>query len=179
MRKSIARTPNYRPGTSRKVASLSTFREQMSDFARSERLVALRKARHLSREKLANEVGVSTKAVYAWENGGGIRWPNAQALGKFYGVDPETLVTRDASDTVVPLPPAEETQLDRIESALAELTAKLDALQADQDDLRTTLARDALGRAAKRVDGADPAPAADRPSEGRPAKGPKANRPTG
>jgi transcriptional regulator with XRE-family HTH domain len=123
MKKSSNRTPNYRPGTSRKVISLSTFRDQMSDYARAERLVALRKARHVSRERVASAIDVSTKAVYAWENGGGIRWLNAQKLGAFYGVDPESLVSRVSGEAEMP-PPANTTaltQLDRVE-------AKLDAI---------------------------------------------------
>lgn len=140
MGKSSVRTQHYRPGTSRKVVSLSTFREQMADFARAERLLELRTTRHLSREKLANEIGVSTKSVYAWENGGGIKWTNAERLGAFYGVDPRGLVTHEADETDAPESPTDiqpTSQLDRIE---AKLDALVNAVGADLSELRGVLA---------------------------------------
>lgn len=97
--KSTYREQNYRPGTSRKWSSVTTFREQMTDYARGERLQQLRAGLEprLSREKVAAEIGVSTKSLYEWENNNGaIKDKNAQALAKFYGVDKNTLVTRDA-----------------------------------------------------------------------------------
>lgn len=100
----------------------------MSDFARAEILVALRKARHLSREKVASEIDVSTKSVYAWENGGGIRWDNAKKLGLLYDVDPETLVTCDGGPAVVALPNPDASPLDADEAALRRIESKLDAL---------------------------------------------------
>jgi transcriptional regulator with XRE-family HTH domain len=100
----------------------------MSDFARAERLVELRTARHISREKLASEIDVSTKSVYSWENGGGIRWHNAQRLAAFYGVDPETLVRREVAalgetnqNGATAPGNGQQTQLDRVESKLDRL----------------------------------------------------------
>lgn len=95
MRKSTARTQNYRAGHSRGPVALATFRDQMADYARAEHLRELRAATHLSREKVAAEIGVTTKTLFSWENGGKIRWPNAKKLGAFYGVDPESLVSRE------------------------------------------------------------------------------------
>lgn len=95
MRKSSARTQHYRPGSSRTVPSLVTLRQQMADHARGELLLKLREAKHLSREDAAHNIGVSTKTLYTWEHGGKIKWPNAQRVGAFYGVDPESLVSRE------------------------------------------------------------------------------------
>ena len=101
MRKSSTATRNYRPGGSRNPVALATFRDQMADYARAEYLRELRDATHLSRERIAGEVGVSTKTVYAWENGGSIRWDNAKKLAGVYSrllsteVDPESIVTRE------------------------------------------------------------------------------------
>ena len=103
MRKSTATTRNYRPGTLARPVSLSSFRDQMADYARAERLRELRDAVHMSREKVAAEIGVTTKTLYAWENGGSIRWENAKKLGEFYGVDPEGLVSREPHELPVHL----------------------------------------------------------------------------
>lgn len=120
MRKSSATLPHYRHGSSQNAGSLATFREQMADYARAERLRELRRAKHLSRERVASEIGVSTKTLYAWENGAKIKWENAQKAGAFYGVDPETLVSRASSSEGVAGEEPEE-QLDRIEAKLDEL----------------------------------------------------------
>jgi DNA-binding XRE family transcriptional regulator len=82
--------------TSQTAQRLTTFRQQMADFARGQLLVDLRERRHLSQEDAAHEIGVSTKSLRAWEHGGKIRWPNAKRVGAFYAVDPESLVSRDA-----------------------------------------------------------------------------------
>lgn len=89
---------DYLPNTSPRAERLVTFRDQMADFARGERLRQLREARHLSQEDAAHELNVSVKTVRSWEKGSGIRWPNAQAAGDFYGVDPETLIRREGRE---------------------------------------------------------------------------------
>lgn len=76
----------------------------MADYVRGERLRELRDAKHESQENVAYAVGVSAKALREWEHGGKIRWENAKKLGAFYGVDPETLVSREAPDEDVPVP---------------------------------------------------------------------------
>lgn len=124
MRKSSPLTQNYRPGSSRKHLTLASFREQMADFARGERLLELRKTTHLSRERAAMEIGVSAKTLFEWEHGGKIRWENAQKAALFYSVDPESLVTRD----IAVLPEAEPSQLDRIEANQEEMLAILRGL---------------------------------------------------
>lgn len=68
----------------------------MADVARGKRLKDLRDAKHLSQETAAHRIGVSVKTIRAWEKGGGIKWPNAMRAGEEYGVDPESLVTREA-----------------------------------------------------------------------------------
>lgn len=98
----------------------------MADYARGELLRRLRDGRHLSQERAALEIGVSTKTLREWEHGGKIHWKNAKRVAAFYGQDPEMLVSRD----LTPLEESEPvpTQLDRIEGILNEL---LDRLVAD------------------------------------------------
>lgn len=82
----------------------------MADYAKGQVLRELRAQSRLSREKVAAEIGVTTKTLYSWENDGGIKIDNATRLAAFYGVeDPASLVTRstDGGD-----------QLDRIERKL-------------------------------------------------------------
>lgn len=112
----------------------------MADFARGERLRDLREKRHLSQEEAAHEIGVSVKTIRAWEKGKGIRWQNALTVSRFYGVDPESLVSRDeGGDSLVGQGSGEaEHQLNRIEAKLDQLLdhfdlAELEAL-ADDDD---------------------------------------------
>lgn len=95
----------------------------MADYARGELLRELREARHESQEYVAHELGVTTKTVRVWEGGGKIRWANAKKVGKYYGRDPEELVSREIPDTpdLMGSPNGNSTQLDRIE-------ARLDAL---------------------------------------------------
>lgn len=125
MRKSSNPTPNYPQSLSRRPVSLATFRDQMADYARAERLRELRAATHESQENVAHEIGVSVKSVRTWESGGKIRWENAKKLATFYGVDPEALVSRDIHDEPVVAPPVGDSQLDRIEG---KVDAILDAL---------------------------------------------------
>jgi transcriptional regulator with XRE-family HTH domain len=127
------RTRHYSPGTSQIADKLATFGEQMADFARGEQLRDLRKALHLSQEDAAHEIGVSTKSLRAWEKGGKIKWENAQAAGAFYGVDPETLVTRGGEEPVVSfeLP---TTHLARIEAKLDRLLAAVEVSPAGGDE---------------------------------------------
>lgn len=123
MRKSSPRTRNFPPAGSRAPVSLATFRDQMADYARAEKLRELRAATHLSQEHVAHEVGVSTKTIRSWESGGKIRWENAKRLGAFYGVDAEELVSRDIAPLVDA--PVQQPQLDRIEQKVNRLLACL------------------------------------------------------
>lgn len=111
MRKSNHRQHKYRAGTSTGQKSPTTFREQMADYAKGEVLRELRKKTGLSREKVAAEVGVTTKTLYSWEMlDGGIKVENARRLADFYGVvDAGTLIasSEEGGD-----------QLDRIEQKL-------------------------------------------------------------
>lgn len=98
MRKSNVIERHYRPGASREPVSLATFRQQMADCARGDRLRELRAEKRLSREKVANALDVTTKTVYAWENNGAIKWENAQKVAAFYGVPPEEVAAREPED---------------------------------------------------------------------------------
>lgn len=118
MRKSSSRTSNYRPGSSRNAASLDTFRQQMADFARGQRLKELREDAHLSQEDAAHKIGVSTKSVRVWEKGGKIKWANAKKAAALYKVDAESLVTREEGVASWGVASDEEPQLDRIEAKL-------------------------------------------------------------
>lgn len=133
MWKSSATYRHYRPGSSQRRGDAATFRRQMADFARAELLRDLRHAAHLSRESLAHEVGVSTKTIYSWENGGGIQWHNALKIAAFFHVDPESLVARDPPPAAA-TPTAGETQLDRIEGKLDQALAALERLDPPGND---------------------------------------------
>ena len=112
-RKCQAMKSHFRAGTSRNANFATTFRAQMADYARGERLTELREKQHLSREDAAHEIGVSSRTLYAWERRNApIKWENAQAAARFYDVEADSLVSREriGSD-----------QLDRIESKLDEL----------------------------------------------------------
>lgn len=110
MRKSNDRSRRYRPGTSTGRGSATTFRQQMADYAKGQVLRELRKQTGMSREKVAAEVGVTTKTLYSWENDGGIMRENAEKLAAFYKVDSaDSLITREAEGG---------DQLDRIEAKL-------------------------------------------------------------
>jgi transcriptional regulator with XRE-family HTH domain len=136
MGKSTTRTRNYRGGASRRPVALATLRDQMADYARAERLRELRAATHLSREKVAAEIGVTTKTLYEWENGGSIRWDNAKKLGAFYKVDPEGLVSREpgaaaSSSTVNGDVPDDLRQ--QVQDLHAKVDRIIDALGLDKD----------------------------------------------
>lgn len=122
------RTSHYLSNTSRNADRLVTFHQQMADFARGQRLRALRDERHLSQEDAAHEIGVTTKALRAWEKGGKIKWENAKSAGAFYGVDPESLVSREVG-SIPGVPGAEKSQLDRIEETLNAVLAELATTQ--------------------------------------------------
>lgn len=101
MRKSSYRSERYRPGTSRHHGSPTTFREQMTDYARGDRLLELRAQRGMSREDVAHELGVTTKSLFTWEKqSGAIKTANAKRIAEFYDVeDWQSLVTRDPEST--------------------------------------------------------------------------------
>lgn len=88
---------NFRAGSSRNAGSRDTFAQQMADYAIGERFRELREQHpdRPSRERVAAEIGVSTKTLYAWEHDSGIHWENAKAAAAFYGVRPESLVSRE------------------------------------------------------------------------------------
>lgn len=134
------RTQTYRQNTSRNAEMLATFRQQMADYVRGERLRALRKAAHLSQEEAAHQIQVSAKTYRTWEKGGGIRWPNALKVATFFNVDPESLVSRDEDAALIPdLSAVGDDQLDRIERTVSELAEAVQLLAADNAKLRRTL----------------------------------------
>lgn len=96
----------------------------MSDYARGAEFRRLRETKRLSQEDAAHELKVSVKTVRSWEHGGGIKWPNAQRVAAFYGVDPEDLVDRELAA------PEDPEQLGRVEAKLDALTEKVAALDA-------------------------------------------------
>ena len=152
-RKSSTSSQHFRPGTSRNATSLARFAEQMADFARAERFLQLREGTHLSRERVAQEIGVTTRTVYAWETGGKIKWENAIKAAAFYGVDAESLVSRDVPEGVgVP----EETQLDRIEDMLERITQALELDKASAGARRPLADPPPLPRPKKQSGGASP-----------------------
>lgn len=112
----------------------------MADFARGERLRGLREGRHLSQEEAAHDLGVSVKSVRTWEKGGGIRWHNAQALGAFFGVDAESLVSREPGGPAIVSESAEaggalEQKIDLILGQQRELLATVERMREEQRSL--------------------------------------------
>ena len=119
MRKSSPRTQNFLSAGSPNALRLATFRQQMADYARGQRLRELRERKHESQENVAYGLGVSVKTIRSWEHGGKIRWLNAKRLGAFYGVDAESLVSREelSAEEIGPALAGDD-QLDRIEEKL-------------------------------------------------------------
>lgn len=110
--------------TSQQVA---TFLRRMADARDAEakrigNLIAqVRESRGWSQQDLANEIGISVSTVSRWERGlhrG--EPPNVRKLAKALKVAPSLLR---------PVAPDMESQLDRIETALADLAARLDAIE--------------------------------------------------
>lgn len=100
----------------------------MADFARGQRLRALREGRHLSQEEAAHGIGVSVKTLREWEKGGKIRWPNAKKAGGYYEVDPESLVSREqgGTDELPSMLSSEDSErLRRVEQLLVEVLRHL------------------------------------------------------
>lgn len=101
----------------------------MTDFARGEKLRYLREERRLTQVEAAYESGFSDRSIRAWEHGAPIKWKHAQKYARFYGVDPESVVTRDLK------PPVEPEDIEEIKAQLAELTARsATARPADEGD---------------------------------------------
>lgn len=117
----------------------------MADHARGETFRRLREERHLSQEDAAHELGVSVKTVRAWEHGKGIKWENAKVAGRFYGVDPETLVDREL--------PAGEVDVGQL---AAELAAIREGVAALLDEAGSARAKRAAGALRELADEAPP-----------------------
>lgn len=133
------RTPYYPPNPSPYAEKLATFAQQMADYARGDQLRALRLARHLSQEDAAHEIGVTTKALRAWEKGGRIKWENAKSAATFYEVDPESLVTRESTDELPVL--VSQSQLDRIEGELGAIRVEIGTLSSQLAELQRLTAQ--------------------------------------
>lgn len=175
MRKSSDRKSHYRPGTSRNRGSTASFREQMADYAKGDVLRELRSNKRMSREDVAHAVGVTPKSLYAWEKtNSAIKWENAKRLARFYDVEPDSLVTRDA-DEAAGLP--SRAQMDRIENQVIKngrlLNALLIQLLGDDEETMQILLTAAETTAA---DNAEPADAteedASAPERGNARNGP-------
>lgn len=154
-RKSNPRTSQYRAGTSQRAGTATTFREQMADYARGERLLELRAERHMSRENVAHEIGITTKTLYEREHDGAIKWENAKRIAKFYGEKPEDLVRRE-SNAQVAAQQEVRAQLDRIEEKLDRVLATTESPQ----KRATGQARAAVQRSQRRKPGSQGSTAA-------------------
>lgn len=72
----------------------------------SENLLWLRKYRHLTQERVAEEIGVSRQALSKWENGESAPdIENCVALAAFYDVTLDDLVRYNEENEVLPIPP--------------------------------------------------------------------------
>src|SRR3954453_11637991 len=92
---------SFRPGTSRHTRSVHslalriaeeldlhvTEEEQQRLIGQANRLRELRARR--SQRWVAMQLGITDRAVQAWEAGGGISGENVEALAKLYGVTPD------------------------------------------------------------------------------------------
>ena len=103
---------------------LARFQQQMADVARADLLKRLRKDRHWSQERAAQEIGVSVRSIRSWERGGGIKWRNARRLAEAYGVEPEQITRRDDDEDEGEVSEAPEEEVG--------LEAKVDLLLAQQ-----------------------------------------------
>lgn len=157
MQKSSARTHHFPSAPSQRAELLASFRKQMADHARGERLKALRTERRLNQEDAAHEIGVSAKTLRTWEKGGPIKWENAKAAANFYEVDPESLVEREPAppiDLMDALKDAEVPSVKRVEDQIAalrtELLSELAAARTDLADRLTKLEPAERNSASKR-----------------------------
>lgn len=121
MRKSTPRNRNYRKISSHHRDRLVRFREQMTDYARGEKLRYLREEKRLTQAEAAHQSGITERTIRSWEHDGKIRWTNAKRYAKFYDVDPETIVTRELKA------PVEPEDIERMQEQLEELLARTDA----------------------------------------------------
>lgn len=147
-RKSNTRTYDYRTASPSHAEKLATFKQQMADVARGERMLKLRDDKHWSQATAAHKIGVSEKTVRSWEQGGRIKWRNARSAGRVYGVDPESLVDRDESEEVSPEEDERREADDDLESKVDRLLVEVAGLRAEQTKLLATLA---TAEASKRV----------------------------
>ena len=109
----------------------------MADYAKGEQLRSLREAAHMSREDAAHAIGVTTRALYVWEvKDGPIKWENAQRAAKVYGVEPETLVSREKLGGYGEQLDRMEQQLAELRQGQAELLKRLAAAQAEEPAAR-------------------------------------------
>jgi transcriptional regulator with XRE-family HTH domain len=134
------RQTKIRKDSSHRAQAVASFRQQMADFARADRLKKLRRERHLTQSDAAHEIGVSDRALRQWEKGKAIRWMNAKKLGEFYEVDPRDLVTHEGDlddDTLAAL--NSEPGLAALEEMLREVLANQAQLLAEVAILRTEL----------------------------------------
>lgn len=135
----------FAPTTSRSARSAATLLAQVADIERGARIKELRKALHLTQPALADEVGVTLRALQEWEAGGGISWDNAKRLAATLGTETDYVFNGERGDT--PQPFGEKSQLDRIEAQLADNAAKLDAIQ----QVVSELSLEALERALREI----------------------------
>lgn len=68
---------------------------------------------------MADQVGVTLRAYQEWEAGGGIKWANLQRLAEIHGVSEDYLLYGEQARQ------GPQTQLDRIETVLAENQAMM------------------------------------------------------
>lgn len=132
----------HRTGSPYLRAMRANFARQMADAARGERLRKLRRSQHLSQETAAARIGVSTKSLRSWEQGGGITWRNAKRAAEVYEVDPETLIEREGiSESDGQQEVDDDRKLDALLAGQARLLAELAQVQVALRDLQGSTRR--------------------------------------
>lgn len=106
----------------------------MADLARGERIKALREDRHLTQPAVADEVGVTLRALQAWEASGALRWENAKKLARFFDVDEQWLWSGDREKSGTPDLLGKVSQQGD-QDGLADMRAQLDRIEQNQENL--------------------------------------------
>ena len=121
-------------------AQVAHFMEPERKAAIGARLKQARENSPYSQKDLAEAGGVELRTYQFWEAGRGVTRAGVDAVAKRIGIDPEVIWSGDAAD---------ESQLDRIEQAVTENTARLETIEGLLRELAT---EELLAALAQRLD---------------------------
>ena len=125
--------PGFHANTWQSGSRALTLRSLIENVQRGERLRQLREARGLTIEDAAHEIGVSTKTLWNWETGHGIKRPNLKRVAGFYKVEIQWLEHGETPDLMESLDgqPDVQVQLNRMEARQKRVEAALQKLGRD------------------------------------------------